>query len=812
IAVRGFERNERVNGWLNENLDAMEKRGELGGSLSGATRRMIGRWKLFSTEPIIIASLREIMQGLQRRIGGPTGLNKIYVIEIASLCGGTGCSAFVDVPYFVRKVLDDLHMQESMFEFYGMLELPDSKIERTPQIDASNVRARSYAAFKELEYFMRPDTEYSVKFSDKAEPFRSTKGIFNRYFLLSNTTNDIDHLTTFNRNPRNRGSSVTYLDGAVPEAINIMLSKPKEETDKMGRVNYYGFDSAMGVIGPQPKTDPHTGKNLLAATIGVSKVEIPLSEIILAIFNRLFLGLGARWEVMQDRLLLDSIIRKEILPIVGVKSLFEYIIDVLEFENLTEGDIFSQDFFKEKQNEINGISLRPDMIKQNAVFTEKIDKKIDEVYKRYGPFLILKALEEDDGYGKYVDEIFNIIATENAISGSNIQTEVTNYKNFGTGFLGLKKKEKEKKLEDLKEKIKAHFVRQDILTELKTLIDERRRIIRDDFHGKYFKRVKRMIEDLQQMLKSITKVETTTTTEQIGDTTTFSWDFSKVSYGDIHSRINNIFAKKIIIKGNNTPLFRKGKADRMEGGAKKEEVFYLSEDEGKKKPLTIKIGEETFQNVIAVEEILELDGTGVACINLEEMIRDFLNAVKKTDNADIFSLMLDNFQAIIEIFAQESFKDLIVMNSPGWNFHDSLVDFPEPEKKRLFRQSIEQYKAFAMPSFPVDSNYIGNLLSGDKRKFSVRLEPPFEPDYQLIIKDVIEKAGMKIDTIPITRDKIATMIAVNFYFDYSLSWYIQLEDCKKSYDAIKNTSEGIGLHLAEGSVEDWRAVLDKMVL
>jgi hypothetical protein len=54
------------------------------------------------------------------------------------------------------------------------------------------------------------------------------------------------------------------------------------------------------------------------------------------------------------------------------------------------------------------------------------------------------------------------------------------------------------------------------------------------------------------------------------------------------------------------------------------------------------------------------------------------------------------------------------------------------------------------------------------------------------------------------------MIAVNFYFGYSLDWYAYLEDCKREYNAAKDTPAGAGLHLAEGSVEDWREKLEEI--
>ncbi|MDR2447086.1 MAG: hypothetical protein LBD58_07345 [Treponema sp.] len=809
IPVKGFDRNDWINGWLHESVSAnMDRFG--GGGNGAAGIRQCGRWQLFSTEPKIIAALKTIFADFSAEMG-QKGIKKIYVIEMASVCGGTGCGAFIDIPYFVRKTLCALHIPEEVTEFYGMLELPDSKIEHTKGLsepDKKSCRSNAYAALKELAYFMGNDVQYAAKFRDDPEMFVSTKRVFTQCFLLSNTAIDIAGRTKYNRNPLDKNANMTYLDGAIPEVINIMLSKPREETIG-GEKTYFGFDPAMSNInGRGFFPDEETGKARIVSTIGVSKIEIPLPEIILGIFNRLFLGLSARWDAMKDRALLDSIINK-ILSIVGVRSLLEYMINILDFEGLTDEDIAEGDYLKSVQTRIEAFANRRDIQKKNEEFEKKIKDKIDELYKRYGPFLILKALEEEDGYGKYVNKQFDEIAAEHDPSGINIlRQEINNYNNFDIGLFGWKKQEKEQKFEDLKEHIKIYFVRQSILPVLKELIDKRRRIIRDDFHNKYFDRVNKMIEELTRMLKRITGVETTARKEQTADATIFSWDFARVPYSSIHERIDYLFAKKITIKGNPNPLFRKGRLCRMEGGEKKEELFFLPEEEGKK-GVTIRVEEEeTLQNVTGIEEVLLLNGVETTTINMEDMIKNFLMDVKETKTADIFDVMLNNFGGIIDMFTKESFKDLLVMYSPGWDFNKSLVELDENAKKRLFRQAIEKFKTFALPSFPVVSDKINNQLA--TRHFSVTLEPDFEPEYKPLISEVRDQIIGAHDTQRIPRDKIAMMIAVNFYFDYSLSWYIELEDCRKEYDAIKDSPAGAGLHLAEGAAENWRGKLEEI--
>jgi hypothetical protein len=508
--------------------------------------------------------------------------------------------------------------------------------------------------------------------------------------------------------------------------------------------------------------------------------------------------------------LLDSIIQKEIVSVFGVHPLLEYITSVLELDGITDETLKSGDFVRDIQVQINALPNRPDLLKRNAEFTAKIEEKVDKIYKRYGPFVTLKVLEDSDGYGKYIDDLFAAISAENTLSGFNIQTEIANYNGAGTGFWGRKKKEKEQNLEELRGKIKSYFVNQGILSALKNLIDQRRRVVRDDIHHKYFVRITKMVEELTKMLKHITGVETTSESVQDGNSTIFSWNFDKVPYSDIHGRIDNLFVKKITVKASSgaSPRieYKRGRILLMENGQLKNELFFLPEEKSKRYTVKVESENETISNVVSIEEVLQLNGVNTREINFEDMVRKFLDNVKMTEAGDIFSLMLENFSSFIEMFTKESFKDLLVMYSPGWDFRIPLDQLDEKQKQKLFRNAIDEFKIFALPSLPVFSEKVLDQVGNEK--FSARLEPDLGKEYQNIIKESRDKliSFTRPDQL-ITRNKIAMMIAVNFYFQYPLSWYIEIADCKKEYDAVIGTPLGIGLHLAEGPGEDWRQKL-----
>jgi hypothetical protein len=128
-----------------------------------------------------------------------------------------------------------------------------------------------------------------------------------------------------------------------------------------------------------------------------------------------------------------------------------------------------------------------------------------------------------------------------------------------------------------------------------------------------------------------------------------------------------------------------------------------------------------------------------------------------------------------------------------------LTDMNENEKKQKFKKSIEKFKTFALPSFPVTNDKINLQL--DTRHFSVTLEPKFDDAHKALIEEVSDQIIKSGDTARIPRDKIAMMVAVNFYFDYGLDWYQDLEECKKAYDKLQ--ASGKTLHLAEGTADNW---------
>lgn len=100
-----------------------------------------------------------------------------HVFIVASLAGGTGSGAFLDVAAHLRNRLQD------QTRIIGVLVMPSVFEEDIPSLlQQRRIRANAYAALKELDYF-QSGAEFSTQFPER-KPFHLNGGIFTNVFLL----------------------------------------------------------------------------------------------------------------------------------------------------------------------------------------------------------------------------------------------------------------------------------------------------------------------------------------------------------------------------------------------------------------------------------------------------------------------------------------------------------------------------------------------------------------------------------------------------------------------------------------------------
>jgi hypothetical protein len=823
--IQGFALNNQTTPWLNPSfINTLNERGNLGLNNNGATIRMLGRWMLFSSEVTIIRRLKNILREMPNRGPNLGEIKEIYVIVVGSICGGSGSSCCIDIPYFVRKAAMDLGMadlrDDRHFQYYAMFELPDSKIARTKEPDEPMMKARAYATLKELQYFMRHDNvSYTAVFGDRPnEPLTWRRPAYDICFLMS--SNSVD-LTMQIGKYEGRGKN--YIEGEIPEAINIMLSKPLTVP---GKDRPQGFSSFMGtVLTYRGQKKDIIGRELIVSTIGVSKIEVPRAQIVVGVLNRIFLALAARWEPIGDREQINDIIAKRIMPLFKIDGLVktgEDFLKIGKISGLTMKEL--KNFQAEKYLNVKDERIRalPAQVSGDIdAFEAAVKQEIDRIYHDYGPFLTLKALEDnDEGYGTTLNKVLGDLSKGYPFADISSAIAVTNL-----GFaIGKEKDKQDKAVEELKETIKKSLINRYIINPVREAIKKRREII-NRIHSEDFANVTQMVKQLEIMLKVVTGISTTTETfhGEIGEV--FSWDFSKVSYDDIQRKIDSLLVKKVTIKDSpnaaSRAIYTREKVIGKDEKGKDKEIFYHAEIKGRP-PITVKIGSDTYANkVIAVEEVLRW-----TCkkrdkaqqvqerpdeVSLEKLIKGFLDNVKKAkpkskdDRDTILEIMLASLGDIVNLFADTQFEELLLMSSPGWKFQEPPREISQTEKGELFMGAIQRYRTNANPSYPVRGEYVNDFLREDRRSFSISLEPPLTSDniYQTIIRQEV-RGGVISDYLPIPKDNISMMIAVNFFFHYSLSWYVDLKECREEYNKIKDKGLGYGLHLAEGTGEDWR--------
>lgn len=137
---------EYISSWLNRDIRVHQVLSGSGGV------RQIGRLMLFLNIPV----LRERLRAKIQRITEPFTENQpLYVFVVTGLGGGTGSGMFIDVPFLIKKIAEEINPVRNV-RTIGMFVLPDY----SEAISYSNSRQRdqmfgnTYAALKELNNLM----------------------------------------------------------------------------------------------------------------------------------------------------------------------------------------------------------------------------------------------------------------------------------------------------------------------------------------------------------------------------------------------------------------------------------------------------------------------------------------------------------------------------------------------------------------------------------------------------------------------------------------------------------------------------------
>jgi len=240
--------------------------------------RQIGRMMLFEN----IRSTKERIQSKIRQIRAG-GINKVNVIVVAGIAGGTGSGTFIDIAYLSRAVLEE----EAVIgrNVFGYIVLPDVNLLNGGQEDS--LKRNGFAALKELDYWMSPGSaEHDDQFAQNYGPtsVRSVAAqVFNFCHLLS--AHDMNGVPlTYNKVISSMAENVfAYIAGEVMATTdgvgNTAMSSMYDNIDL--------YIKELAERAPIPACYRYLA-------VGSHKLEIPFSEISTLLAVRLFERLNSQ--------------------------------------------------------------------------------------------------------------------------------------------------------------------------------------------------------------------------------------------------------------------------------------------------------------------------------------------------------------------------------------------------------------------------------------------------------------------------------------------------------------------------------------
>jgi hypothetical protein len=810
--ITGIPKNEWTNSWRHPDL---EKNDIKPNSAGAGGFRQVGRWKLFGTDISIMQDLNGLIGKYKKHPYGNHNVNKFYIFVISSISGGCGCGTFIDIPYFVRNAIKNngLEANESIFEFYGILETPDSVINRETALDLKRQRkcwANAYAALKDLYFFMNRDAEYKAVIANSK--FEIKAPVFNNIFLVSNLYTHPEKKVPLPRNPE-YGKNIYYLDGAIPEFINSVVSDPK--INKKEGETYFDFDSAMDNFRSDGYDRSEKLKWKYGSTFGVSKIETPLLEMVIAIFNRIFLSLQARWVKINDTDLIKKVLAEEIAPRFRLSEIRDIINQELFLDLTKDKQLRSEGFLQDTISQVDVIEKTNKNYREKIIDIKKgLREAIDSLYELYGPVLVEKILEEGM-FTVYLDFAYARLnpasGGEGAYDGDIVQ-EIHDYNKFNPLF------DREKKREDRKKVLLKHveeYIQPFVYQALGAAKDDIKKHLGEEQHSLYTN-IKTMIDGFKNILISLTGIETLSAETGSEDQRVYSWDFSRVPLDKVDKKIENAFYRKVRIAGVEAPSYTKDHIYELDpkGNKTKNELFYVPP---RTTPLNVYY-EGSSKQALSIEEVLSINSVPASSIPLEAIIKSFLLRVKDCNPEDkdaVPTVMVKEFEAIINQLSGILFEDMLVYSSSGQDISRTVADIDDSVKIDLFKTAISDYKRMALPAFPVHGTLVDQAKQA--RNTSSAFEPKFDkPIYDDSLKETRDQIIPRERTEVIKRERLSMMITVNLYFDYEFGSYVNIKNCRDEYEAYlkedreKGTFLGVGFHIAEGPGEDIRLSLEEI--
>lgn len=370
-----------INEWLSNDIDVQHITDGAG------CVRQIGRLLLFREINKIESVIRNKIAKITKN-----NMNKskyIYVFIATGISGGTGSGTFIDIPFIVRHIIEDMLYRCKVF---GFLFLPDVNLQHTSDpATVTNLKRNGFAALKELDYVM------NLGKGGNNEVYEQDYGAFK--INEPRKPYDMCYLISSINAVNQRNYTSENCMGVVAETIiNFIADEPGVSGQDYSIESYLTNSASLKSSSIKELGEHKDPINYAYNTIGCSSAILPLDDVINYLTHKMFKSMNEIYErVPTESELKEIIVSLDIDP----NKLSLYInknISLDGLENFTFDDIKLNPNIctKALNNSISKLqnimtANKDDFIKN---FENKVELEFDRLFVdlQKGPFYVSRLI------------------------------------------------------------------------------------------------------------------------------------------------------------------------------------------------------------------------------------------------------------------------------------------------------------------------------------------------------------------------------------------------------------------------------------
>lgn len=375
-----------INEWLSDDIDVQHITDGAG------CVRQVGRLLLFREINKIETTIRNKVAKITKN-----NMNKskyIYVFIVTGISGGTGSGTFIDIPFIVRRIIEDMLYNCKIF---GFLFLPDVNLQHTSDpATITNLKRNGFAALKELDYVM------NLGKGGNGESFEQDYGCFK--ITESRRPYNMCYLISSINAVNQRNYTSENCMGVVSETIINFIADEPGVTGQDYSIESYLTNSASlkgsSIMELGEHKDPI---NYAYNTIGCSSAILPLDDVINYLTHKMFKEMNNIYECKPTEADLKEIIASFDIDQHKLSICINKNVSLNGLENFTFDDIKSNPniCIKALNNNINKLETIMNANKDD--FIKNFENKLEPEFKtlftdlKKGPFYVSRLIYTVEG-------------------------------------------------------------------------------------------------------------------------------------------------------------------------------------------------------------------------------------------------------------------------------------------------------------------------------------------------------------------------------------------------------------------------------